>query len=136
MTPDEARARFQGESIARLATVGAGGRPHLVPIVFAIEGDAVYSAVDHKRKRSQRLKRLDNIRRNPQVAVLVDRYDDDWSRLWWVRADGTARVIEHGEEFDGAARILVRKYEEYARRPPAGPVIAIDIDAWSGWSAE
>ncbi len=92
MTPGEARRRFASARVARLATADAGGRPHIVPIVFAVEGDIIYSAVDHKPKRTTALRRLANMAENPFVALLVDYYDDDWSRLWWARADGTGRL--------------------------------------------
>jgi PPOX class probable F420-dependent enzyme len=82
--------------IARLATVDALGTPHLVPIVFAVDGDRVYSAVDAKPKRSPALRRLANIAVNPHVAVLVDHYAEDWTTLWWVRADGTGQVASTG----------------------------------------
>src|SRR5262249_55668044 len=91
---DEAwcRARFVEAHVARLATADAGGQPHLVPIVFAVVEDEIYSATDNKPKSTAgsqgRLRRLDNIRANASVSVLVDHYEDDWSRLWWARADG------------------------------------------------
>src|SRR5690242_12438701 len=97
LTPEEARERFAAARVARLATADAGGRPHLVPIVFAVAGDEVFSAVDAKPKRTANLKRLANVRANPHVALLADHYDDDWSELWWARADGRARVLERDE---------------------------------------
>jgi len=141
MDPEEARRRFEGSRVARLATVDAGGAPHLVPIVFALEGDRIWSAVDHKPKRTTDLRRLANIAANPRVAVLADHYaDDDWDALWWVRADGEARVLRTDDpdtERDRAKAVaaLVDRYEDYRRRPPAGPVIAIDVLRWTGWSA-
>ena len=89
MTPHQARRRFAAARVARLATADAAGRPHIVPITFAVDGDVVYSAVDAKPKRRTALKRLANIAANPAVALLVDHYADDWNELWWVRADGT-----------------------------------------------
>ena len=86
----EMRARVAGARVARLATTEAGAAPHLVPICYALEGDVLYSAVDEKPKRSQRLKRLANIRADARVTVLVDHYEEDWTRLWWVRAAGRA----------------------------------------------
>src|SRR5436305_15028654 len=95
VTPEEARERFRAARVARLATADAAGRPHLVPIVFAVEGDRVYSVVDAKPKRISALRRLRNVRANPAVALLVDHYDDaDWSALWWVRAEAHVRVLE------------------------------------------
>jgi PPOX class probable F420-dependent enzyme len=135
--PADARARFAAARVARLATVGAGGRPHLVPVVFALDGDTIYSAVDDaKPKATLRLRRLANIAVNPSVALLADRYEDDWSALWWVRADGTARAIEPAEPEAARARdLLAARYEQYRVAPPPGPVIAVAVERWSGWSA-
>jgi PPOX class probable F420-dependent enzyme len=133
----EARMRelVAAARVARLATIGGGGRPHLVPICFALEGDVLYSAVDEKPKRSRRLQRLANVRAHPQVAVLVDHYEENWTRLWWVRLRGTGRVVEHGPEHETALELLREKYEQYRAEPPGGPVLAIAIDEWRGWSA-
>lgn len=131
----DARARFVRAQVAHLATADADGRPHLVPIVFVLaDGDVLYSAVDRKPKSTAALKRLANISVNPHVAVLADRYDEDWTRLWWVRADGTARTAS-GAEADRALARLAGKYPQYAADPPPGPVLAVDIRSWSGWSA-
>lgn len=137
MDEDEARRRFAAARVARMGTVGAGGRPHLVPIVFDVAGNIVYSAVDAKPKRSTALRRLDNIAADPHVAVLVDHYDDaDWAALWWVRADGTARVVDVGSiEGRTAIRLLAERYPQYRDQPPGGPVIAVDVHQWSGWAA-
>jgi PPOX class probable F420-dependent enzyme len=135
MDPAEMRERVQAARVARLATLGAGGRPHLVPICFALEADTLYSAVDEKPKRSRRLQRLENIRRRPEVSVLVDHYEEDWARLWWVRLDGTATVHEDGPERERGLELLVAKYEQYRAERPTGPVIAIRIEQWRGWSA-
>jgi PPOX class probable F420-dependent enzyme len=134
----EACERFAGERVARLATVAPDGRPHLVPIVFAVDGDTVYTAVDDaKPKATMRLRRLANIAENPAVALLADRYDEDWAALWWVRADGTARVVEPGEPEAVRARdLLAARYAPYHDAPPPGPVIAVAVERWSGWSAE
>lgn len=138
MRSDEAlaRARFGQARVAHLATVGASGQPHLVPIVFAVDGDTIYHAVDHKPKRSTALRRIANILANPEVSLLVDHYDDtDWRRLWWARADGTARVLA---ATDSRARrgvdLLVARYAQYQDRPPVGTVIAIDVERWRAWS--
>jgi PPOX class probable F420-dependent enzyme len=133
MDPTEMRDRVAAARVARLATLGADGRPHLVPICFALEGETLYSAVDEKPKRSQRLQRLENIRRRPEVCVLVDHYEEDWTRLWWVRLDGSARVLEEGPERQRALDLLRAKYEQYRAESPAGPVIAVRIGAWCGW---
>ena len=80
---------------------GPDGVPHVVPVVFAVHGDVVYTAVDAKRKSTKKLRRLANIEGNPQVSLLVDHYDDDWSQLWWVRADGVAAIHYSGEAMAG-----------------------------------
>ena len=128
------RGRVAAARVARLATVDADGRPHLVPICFALDGETLYSAVDEKPKRSKRLKRLENIRRHPQVSVLVDHYDEDWTRLWWVRLDGMARVLEEGAERDRALEVLGAKYEQYRTQPPSDRVIAVRIEQWRCWT--
>ena len=119
----------------RLRDQVADGRPHLVPICFALEGDVLYSAVDQKPKRSTRLQRLENIRNRPAVAVLVDHYEEDWTRLWWVRMDGTASVLDEGPERSHALVLLRAKYEQYRSQPPTGPVIAVEIERWRGWTS-
>lgn len=124
------------ERVAELATVTAEGRPHLVPFCFALEGELLVSAVDEKPKCSRDLKRLANIRADPRVAVLVHRYDEDWSTLWWVRVDGTAEIWEQGARYDHAIELLVEKYEQYREAPPRGAVIAITIERWQGWSPD
>lgn len=130
----EARARFSAARVARLATADAAGMPHLVPVTFALVGDVAVIAVDHKPKRTHDLKRLQNIRANPRVALLVDRYDDDWEHLWWVRADAVARVIEGTAGRAAPVAKLRDKYQQYQGTPPAGPVIEAAVTRWVGWS--
>jgi PPOX class probable F420-dependent enzyme len=117
--------------VARLATVDANGRPHVVPICFVLEGDILYTAVDEKPKRSRRLKRLANIEADPHVEVVIDHYEDDWSRLWWVRLRGVARIVEDAH----AVELLAAKYPQYREQPPAGPVIAVTVEERSEWTA-
>ncbi len=133
---DEARCRalFGSAPVARLATVGSDG-PHIVPIVFAIDGDTIVTAIDHKPKTTRRLRRLDNIHANPNVSVLVDHYDDDWRQLWWVRADGTAVVIDDLAAMSDRLDLLVAKYPQYRTARPNGPLIEIAVTKWSGWSS-
>jgi PPOX class probable F420-dependent enzyme len=136
MTQGQARQRFAAAWVARLATADAEGRPHLVPITFVVVDDMIFSAVDDKPKTTTALRRLANIAANPRVAVLVDHYDDDWAALWWVRADGTGRVLDPREpEAVAAIDRLVARYVQYRRRPPSGPVLAITVERWSHWSA-
>ena len=136
MTPDEARATFAASRVARLATVRTDGRPRIVPLVHAVDGDTVYSAVDHKPKRTVSLGRLEDVRAHPQVALLVDHYDEDWSQLWWVRADGLGRVLDPADdEARHAVGLLLGRYEQYAGHVPAAQVLAVEVSRWSGWSA-
>jgi PPOX class probable F420-dependent enzyme len=135
MDAAEMRERVREARVGRLATIDADGRPHLVPLCFVLEGDVLYSAVDEKPKRSKRLKRLENIRVHPEVAVLVDHYDEDWARLWWVRLDGTATVLDNGPERERALALLREKYEQYRSQPPTGSVIAIRVERWLSWSS-
>ena len=133
MTAAEARARFAAARVARLATAGADRRPHIVPVVFVVDGDCVYSAVDAKPKRTIALRRLDNVTENPAVALLVDHYEDDWDALWWVRADGRGRVLTPtAPEARRAVALLAGRYPQ---QRAVGSVLAVDVDRWSGWSA-
>jgi PPOX class probable F420-dependent enzyme len=129
------RERFGSARVARLATVSADGQPHLVPICFALVGTRIVSVVDAKPKRTPQLRRLANIRAQPRVSVLVDEYDEDWTRLWWVRADGAASVIEEGSERDDAVEALRAKYPQYGEQAPTGPVVEVMIDRWIGWAS-
>src|SRR5437016_4232728 len=129
------RRRIADAKVARLATVGAGGKPHVVPITFAVDGDTLYFAVDAKPKRTTDLKRLRNIAANPSVSVLVDHYDEDWSLLWWVRVDGSARVVDDSAEAQRAIDLLANKFDQYRRARPSGPVVAISVEHISGWSS-
>lgn len=132
LSPAEARSRFSAARVARLATVSAAGVPHLVPVTFAVLGDRVVFAVDHKPKTTTRLRRLDNIAENPAVCLLVDVYDEDWTRLWWARADGAGAVLASDAE---ALYALVERYPAYVERRPTGPVVSIEVATWSGWAA-
>jgi PPOX class probable F420-dependent enzyme len=131
----EARRHFATSTVARLATVDASGRPTLVPICFAVDGDTVYSAVDDKPKTTTRLARLDNVGAHPDVALLVDHYADDWTTLWWVRARGTGREVGQADERQRAVALLRAKYPQYADHALGGPVLAVDVSSWRGWSA-
>jgi PPOX class probable F420-dependent enzyme len=125
-----ARELFAASPVARLATVSATGEPHIVPIVFAVDGDMIYSAVDGKRKRLRSLKRLANIGANPRVSVLVDSYSPDWSQLWWVRADGICSIHESSAP---AVSSLRAKYPQYSEVTLDGPFLHIEVTRWSHW---
>ena len=131
--------RFDRARVARLATADSASRPHLVPITFALLDDrTIVTAVDHKPKRTSKLRRLDNISANPAVAVLADHYSDAWDELWWVRADGTARIVGAAGDRglrDQALDALAQRYAQYRETPPAGAVIVISVERWSGWAA-
>ena len=135
------KVRFTQSPIARLATVTPDGMPHVVPVDFAVDSDSLgnhdvmYTAVDAKPKTTLRLRRLANIESNPQVSLLVDHYADDWTRLWWVRADGVARIHSGGEALDTGCRLLRAKYPQYQSVPLHGPVIAVTVRRWSSWHA-
>lgn len=135
------KARFTRAPIARLATIRTDGAPHLVPVVFAVGGDphgehdVVYTAVDAKPKATRRLRRLANIEANPQVSLIVDHYADDWTQLWWVRADGVASIHSDGEAMSTGFRLLRAKYPQYQSVSLDGPVIAVTVRRWSSWHA-
>lgn len=136
MDEDDARRRFAAARVARLGTVDADGHPHLVPVVFAVDDpDTVLMAVDDKPKRHRRLRRLRNIDAQPAVSLLVDHYDDDWSTLWWVRADGDATVTEDPTVLDRARRALAERYPQHRDQPPAGPAVLVAVRRWSGWTS-
>ncbi len=134
MDTDRCRELFGSQRVARLATVGPDG-PHIVPIVFALADDHIVTAVDHKPKRTTQLQRLANIASNQSVSILVDHYDDDWDRLWWVRADGVATVTSPDEVERDHLDVLVSRYPQYQPRRPSGPVIDVMVTRWTGWSA-
>ena len=132
-------ARFRAAPVARLATADADGHPHLVPVTFALSAGlsadvTIYLAVDHKPKTTRDLRRLRDIRANPAVSILVDHYEDDWTSLWWARADGTATIIDDPAAMTAPVDLLVAKYPQYQRIRPAGPVIAIAVRRWLGWT--
>ena len=135
MRPDEALARLASARVGRLATIRPDGSPHVIPFVFAVEGRTLYWVVDAKPKRTRRLQRLANIEHDPRVEIVADEYDEDWTRLWWVRASGHARVVDEGTpEARHAVELLSAKYAPYRAERPAGAVVAIDLVVARGWS--
>jgi PPOX class probable F420-dependent enzyme len=129
MTDDAAWARLAAARVGRLAT----SAPRIVPVTFAVVGEAIVHAVDHKPKATRELARVEDLRRDPRASLLVDHYDDeDWSQLWWVRADGTARVLDVAEARE-VVDALVEKYPQYAERRPGGPVVVLDVQRISRW---
>ena len=134
---DDAHAlrRFGDARVARLATTRADGRPHIVPLCFALDGDTVVSVVDGKPKRSPDLLRLANVRAHDQVSLLVDHYDDDWTSLWWVRLDGVAEVVVGGTGHAAAIETLAAKYPQYQSTPPSGAVLRVTVTGLAHWEA-
>jgi PPOX class probable F420-dependent enzyme len=148
MNDEQARSRFAAGRVGRLATVTPAGAPHLVPVVFAVVDDYLYSAVDSKPKTTMALQRLANIQASGRASLLVDEYTEDWSALWWVRADGSAQVLavdhepgrsplrrENRDQVRTAVEALTRKYPQYVSQPPSGPVIAVRLSRWQWWES-
>jgi PPOX class probable F420-dependent enzyme len=135
------KVRFTQSPVARLATATPDGIPHLVPVVFALDGEpladgrVLYTAVDAKPKTTRRLRRLANIESNPQVSLLVDHYADDWTQLWWVRVDGVAAIHSYGEAMRTGYRLLRAKYPQYQSVSLDGPVITVTVRRWASWHA-
>ena len=136
LSESQARSLLAGARVARLATADEDGHPHLVPVTFAVDGDRVYIAIDHKPKTTiTGLKRLRNIQRNPSVSLLADHYEEDWTALWWVRVDGWAGILTTDTERLRPVSRLTAKYAQYERHPPGGPVIAIEVRNWTAWAS-
>lgn len=131
------RSFLERARVGRLASADGDGRPHLVPVCYAFVGDEIVSAIDVKPKRvgPRQLRRVRNVRSNPQVALIVDRYTDDWDDLGWVRVDGRARIFDPGTAFhDAAVSALREKYEQYADHPlETRPGLAIDPERVTSW---
>jgi PPOX class probable F420-dependent enzyme len=134
MEMEEIRRRVAEARVGRLATIDPDGRPNLVPFVFALESETLYSSVDQKPKRTRQLRRLENLRRDPRFTVLVDHYEEEWPAVWWVRLKGRGRVIAEGAERDRALGLLGEKYPQYDGEAPQGAVIALDVEEWRGWA--
>jgi PPOX class probable F420-dependent enzyme len=121
--------------VGHLGLIDDDGRPRVLPVTFAVCGDALVSAIDHKPKRvaPERLARVRWLRRDPRAALTVDRYEEDWSRLAWVQAIGTAEVLD--EPPPGAVEALQAKYEQYRDRPPEGPFVVLRPERFASWKA-
>ncbi|MEV5648971.1 TIGR03668 family PPOX class F420-dependent oxidoreductase [Nocardia sp. NPDC052254] len=135
LDPGVALTRLRSARVARLATADESGRPHLVPVTFALspDGSLLVTAVDGKPKSTMALRRLRNIAVRPRVSVLADHYDEQWAQLWWVRADGIA-TIRTGTDRNAPIDWLLAKYPQYQDDAPRGPVIAIELDEVTGWA--
>ena len=128
-----AHRRVAEARVGHLATLTPEGRPHIVPCCFVLDDQTVYSAVDAKPKSTLALRRLENVRAHPPCSLLVDQYSEEWTDLWWVRVDGSGRVIERGDERERALALLEAKYPQYRETRPPGPVVALDIAQWRTW---
>ena len=138
MLSDAERRFVESMRVARLATADAGGVPHVLPVCYALLGRNLYVTIDEKPKRSdvRAMKRLRNIAENPNAAVVVDRYDEDWTRLAWVMLRGRAEILDDGDEHDRAQSGLRERYLQYrAMRLEPMPVIALRIERVSAWGA-
>ena len=135
MAPEEMRERLAAARSGTLGTLDANGRANLVPVCFALDGDRVLLAVDAKPKRTRHLARVANIRRERWATLLVDHYEEDWERVWWVRVRGPAEVLDPGRETDAALDVLMGKYDQWRAEPPAGPVLVLHAEDWRGWRA-
>jgi PPOX class probable F420-dependent enzyme len=127
----DARDLVAKARVARVGTIDERGRVHLVPIVYVVDGDTLYSSTDAGDRPAKRLRNLET---NPSVTILVDVYDEEWSKVWWVRLRGTGRVVEEGPEHAHAYRLLREKYPQYESEPVGGPVMAVDVAEWAGWA--
>jgi PPOX class probable F420-dependent enzyme len=125
MLSPEQLAFAQRQRVAHLATTGADGQPHVVPVTFVLLGGALYFVIDQKPKRTTRLKRLRNIEENSSVAIVIDRYDDDWSKLAWIMVQGAASIVGSQDEQTQAVAALAEKYSPYRGNVPSGPVVRI-----------
>jgi PPOX class probable F420-dependent enzyme len=129
------RRLAESARVGHLGTAGLDGQPHVVPVCFVLIDEIAYTAVDHKPKRTTQLRRIANVTATGHACLLVDQYREDWSSLWWVRLDGHGRVVDDPHEAGRAVAGLQDKYQQYMELPPTGPVLALDVMRWSGWSA-
>jgi PPOX class probable F420-dependent enzyme len=120
--------------VARLAYLDGDGHPRVLPVTFAVTGDAIWSAIDEKPKRAAEPARVEYLRRRPESALLVDEYNDDWSRLLWVQLMGRVDVLPASSAPEAMAA-LAAKYADYARRPPPGPLLRLTVERALSWRA-
>jgi PPOX class probable F420-dependent enzyme len=134
-----ARELLSSARVAHLATSDQYARPHVVPIVFVWSDDVLYTPLDRKPKRDDdwhALRRVRNIETNGRVAVVIDRYEEDWSHLAWVMLEGVATILESGDERDAAATLLLAKYAQYETLSLEGrPIVRVEIESASEWSS-
>ena len=140
MNEEAIQARLKQSRVARLATQDEEGRPHMVPICYAYDGRCFYTALDQKPKQvpPERLARVRHIRGNPNVALLIDEYGEDWGKLWYILVRGTAEILSKGEKHNEALRLLQEKYPQYASGtllPQQALVIQIVPAKIIGWGS-
>lgn len=135
MNRPEALEALEAARSAHLATITPEGRPHIVPVTFAVIDERVVTMIDHKPKSTTRLQRLANIQHNPQVSLLTDHYEEDWDELWWVRVDAQAQLHEEGDVWEESRHSLAGKYDQYRVRRPDGPAIVMTIDRITWWAS-
>ena len=133
--PEWARELLAAERVARLGYLDSDDRPRVLPLTFALSDGFVWSAVDEKPKRTPTPARLRHLRRRPEAALLVDVYDDDWTRLAWVQLMGRVEVMPV-DSSPGALAALAKKYEQYAARTPPGPLLRLSVERTLHWRAQ
>ena len=131
----EALVRLGAARVGRFASLGREGRPHVVPVTFAVLDEFVVHMIDDKPKTTGRLQRLRNVEANPLASLLVDHYDEDWSKLWWIRVDGDVTIETGGELWERARSALATKYGRYRESPPQGPAICLAMKKLTYWES-
>lgn len=121
--------------MGHLVTVRPNGRPHIVPVTYALVGNSVVTMIDHKPKTTDRLQRLINIENNPVATLMSDHYSEDWTALWWVRVDGEASIHVGDQIWEESAAALRAKYGQYAENSPRGPALVISVDRVTSWES-
>lgn len=134
--PSWARRLLEDAAVGHLGLIDEAGGPRVLPVSFAVCGEQLVTAIDHKPKRraGAELARVRWLRRRPVAALTVDHYSDDWTQLAWVQALGQVAVLDASDAEDALAALLAR-HEQYRTRPPAGPVLALAPQRMLWWRA-
>jgi PPOX class probable F420-dependent enzyme len=119
-----------------LGTIGPDGSPNVLPVCYTWAGDVIWTAIDAKPKSTDQLQRVRDVKAHPHITFMVDRWDEDWTRLAWLQAHGSASILPGGPETEKAYAALRDKYHQYDDTKLDGPVIRIDVDRWVGWAAD
>lgn len=133
MQQSEELKRLAAARVGRFSTYSPDGGPHIVPVTFTLVGQAIVHMVDGKPKSTTHLKRISNLEALPAASLLVDHYEDEWDRLWWVRVDGATTLFPAGPEWEMAKAALADKYSQYEDEPPEGPAIYLSMDRIRSW---